>query len=489
MQSPKTIKVTVHKNHLITLGERMYVEAVELLRELVANAYDADATEVHIRTTSDSISVEDDGNGMNERGLEQYFNIGSDFKRRESLSPKFGRKRIGQFGIGKFAALAAADEFAVETRKGTWVYRVVFNKKEWDAHSDWELPIERREAGPFDHEGTRVVLTKLRKQFSQADIERHLKNTVPLRSKKFAVYVNNKPISARSIAGKTITFIQETVWGPIEGEFIVALNPRDIEQVGIECRVKQVLICYETFNLEGEWSASLHRVTGSVNADFLPVTSSRTDFIRDSAEWKLFLSVVGARLTALLRELKKQRDGRRTLRMQNELREVMNEIRQALERNPTLTPIGRVLAARKKRRQPAIVADTVAEPHTESEEVATETRTPEKQAEKPEIPSPTRAGSPRASVTRRMRVAKLGITVQIAPLGETAPEVTSDGNLVVVNEEHPLYITASREHGRLHHHLLRIITREVVLMKRLRLSAREAFDMQSKLLTDALTDT
>lgn len=467
----------------------MYVEAVELLRELVANAYDADATEVHVRTTSDSISVEDNGNGMNKRGLEQYFNIGSDFKRRESLSPKFGRKRIGQFGIGKFATLAAADEFTIETRRGDWIYRVVFNKQEWDAHPNWELPIERREAGPFDHQGTHILLTQLRKQFSETDIERHLKNTVPLRAKKFAVYVNNKPISPRSIPGKTITFTQETIWGPIEGEFIIALNPRDIEHLGIECRVKQVLICYETFNLEAEFSALLRRITGSVNADFLPITSSRTDFIRDSAEWKMFSSVASARLISFLRELKKQRDYRRVERMQNELREVMNEIRQALERNPTLTPIGKVLAMRKKKRQPAVVADTVAEPRPESQKVATETLAPEEQLEKSETPSPPRAGSPRASVTRRMRVAKLGITVQIAPLGETNLEVTSDGNLVIVNEEHPLYVTASREHGRLHQHLLRVITREVVLMKRLRLSAREAFDMQSKLLTDALSDT
>ena len=44
----KTIKVTVDKSHLLTLGERMYVESIELIRELVNNAYDADATEVEV---------------------------------------------------------------------------------------------------------------------------------------------------------------------------------------------------------------------------------------------------------------------------------------------------------------------------------------------------------------------------------------------------------------------------------------------------------
>lgn len=40
------IKVTVDKSHLFTLGEKMYRESIEFVRELVNNAYDADATEV-----------------------------------------------------------------------------------------------------------------------------------------------------------------------------------------------------------------------------------------------------------------------------------------------------------------------------------------------------------------------------------------------------------------------------------------------------------
>jgi hypothetical protein len=42
------LKVTVDKRHIVSIGERLYAESVELLRELVNNAYDADATEVHV---------------------------------------------------------------------------------------------------------------------------------------------------------------------------------------------------------------------------------------------------------------------------------------------------------------------------------------------------------------------------------------------------------------------------------------------------------
>ena len=49
------IEVTVDKSHLVTIGERLYGESVELIRELVNNAYDADATEVKITISSDKI--------------------------------------------------------------------------------------------------------------------------------------------------------------------------------------------------------------------------------------------------------------------------------------------------------------------------------------------------------------------------------------------------------------------------------------------------
>lgn len=42
------IRVSVDKRHIVSIGERLYTESVELLRELVNNAYDADATRVQV---------------------------------------------------------------------------------------------------------------------------------------------------------------------------------------------------------------------------------------------------------------------------------------------------------------------------------------------------------------------------------------------------------------------------------------------------------
>ncbi len=81
--------------------------------------------------------------GMDAEGLRQYFIIGSDEKVIQSVSPKFGRERIGQFGIGKFASLSAASRFEVITRHDDFAARVIFDKKTWEsAKGTWHLPCE-----------------------------------------------------------------------------------------------------------------------------------------------------------------------------------------------------------------------------------------------------------------------------------------------------------------------------------------------------------
>jgi len=61
----QNIKIIVDKSHIFTLGEKMYRKSIEFIRELVNNAYDADATEVFVNINDNKIVVEDNGSGMN----------------------------------------------------------------------------------------------------------------------------------------------------------------------------------------------------------------------------------------------------------------------------------------------------------------------------------------------------------------------------------------------------------------------------------------
>lgn len=486
MKTEDKIKVRVHKGHLVTLGERMYVEAVELIRELVNNAYDADATEVFVTLTPESVVVEDNGSGMNRKGLEQYFTIGSEEKKVYSVSPRFGRKRIGQFGIGKFAALAAADRFDVETRKGGWIYTVSFDKNEWAEREDWELAIRKEPATPLHHEGTKVTLTKLKKLFAQGLVDRYLRQALPLRAKKFSVFLNGKRLAPKFIPGRIISLNIKTLYGSIEGEFIIASNLSDVGEGGIECRVKQVLVKRELFNLDKFHEKGIRRVTGFVNVDFLPLTSGRTDFIRDSEEFKFFDKIMRAELENIVKTLKKDFNKKHIARISQDLKEALSNIRHALKLNPDFLPSGRAVAKRKKRFSEA---GTVAESFRveaadkrisegEASEITSDTKVKEK-TEKKIVP-------PKPAVMKRIRIAKLGISVGMTSLGEDGPEVISDGNMIYINQDHPIYQKFFGKHELFELNLLRLLTQEIVLMKRSRLPATEAYALQTKLLTDAI---
>src|SRR3989338_4152342 len=214
-----SILVTVDKSHLITIGEKLYSESVELIRELANNAYDADASEVKVTLLEDSITVMDNGTGMDLEGLKQYFLIGSSEKRLRKKSPKYDRDRIGEFGIGKFATLSACNQFSVWTKKGDFCATVTFDKSEWNQNRDkWRLPLRIEQADPGQPDGTTVTLRQLKKQFDLEQVKRRLRESVPLKALHFAVTLNGEKITPRYMAGRRVPFLEGTQFGIVHGE-------------------------------------------------------------------------------------------------------------------------------------------------------------------------------------------------------------------------------------------------------------------------------
>ncbi len=487
------IKVTVDKSHLFTLGEKMYRESIEFVRELVNNAYDADATFANVSISEDKIEVLDNGSGMNARGLEQFFTIGSEEKRTHGVSPRFGRKRIGQFGIGKFSALALCDEFLVESVKGKNKYTVVFNRSSWESDENWDLPIKKEAASALDKEGTKIILNKLTKKVSLSEAEKYLKQSVPLRAKKFSVYLNNKKISAKTVPGKIIAINIKTMYGAIIGEIVIAINSRDVDEPGVECRVKQALIKRELFGLDRKYKHGINRIAGSVNADFLPLIAARSDFVTDSAEYKLFYQLMRERLDKVLKEFNKQSETKNLQKINKELQEIMKHIKEALALNPDFVPQGKAAARLKKEGRKKMAAASAAiksgenknqeEGGMDKEDV--EDKTKKESSEKTKEPASANLEA-KPLVLKRIRMKKLGISCGIVSLGEDGLEVMSQGNLIYINQDHPLYQKLYKKKDLFAIHLMRLITQEIVLMKKLRITASEAFSWQSKLLKDAL---
>lgn len=480
-----TIEVTVDKSHIVTIGERLYGESIELIRELVNNTYDADATEVKVTIMGEQISVEDNGEGMDLDGLKQYFNIGSTLKRNNPKSPKFERDRIGEFGIGKFASLSACSSFELWTKRGDFQARVVFDKEEWKKSKDkWHLPLEIEEVDRRLKDGSKVTLKGVTKKFNIADVEKRIIETVPIKAADFAVYLNGRKVSARFVPGHKIPFLEGTEYGIVHGEIIISSQmDQDISEAGIECKVKQVTITKDFFGLE-KWVKNIARIKGEVNADFLPITSDRTGFIKDTPQYKKFFEVmerVVERAIPVLEELSDQKDNRRAKRA---LTEVLDRVKNALMLNPDYCPEGLVPLASdvSETGQPGYIQPAKEKAEENSREPKEETvqKKKRKRVFKVKRLNPT-------ALVKKLKLGQQGISCCIDHFGPDNPECFTEGTIVYINRDHPLYKKEAQKKDTCILHIARLLTQEICLMKDPR-SPKQAFQRQSKLLRDALIE-
>lgn len=112
-------KFNIDLNVLNHLGLNLYTNTPAVLTEIVSNAWDADATEVYIDvdTENSTITIADNGHGMNADDVERKFlNVG--YARRDDNRKKSpnGRNVMGRKGIGKLAMFSLADEVSIFTK-------------------------------------------------------------------------------------------------------------------------------------------------------------------------------------------------------------------------------------------------------------------------------------------------------------------------------------------------------------------------------------
>ena len=484
--SPEYIPVTIDKSHIITIGERLYTESIEFVREIVNNAYDADATLVEIVVTEDMIEIRDNGSGMDREGLKQYFNIGSQQKLYDAKSPVYNRDRIGQFGIGKFASLSACKKFEVITKKDNFVARVIFDKEQWEKAGDpWQLPLEILPADFRKQNGTTVILMGLARRFDPKDIEAKIIEGTPIKAPFFRVRINNHTVTPRSLSGHRIPILEGTSSGPVSGEIIILSETASAAtDLGIEVKVKQVTIKRELFGME-TWGKGMARIRGELNADFLPITSDRTGFIKDSGEYKEFLQVMGKVIEGVkvaLHKLTLKKEGKKVSRA---LKEALQRIYKALAANPDLSPFGALPIGDEARGSgnAAEVSQKKEGPSEEEVKIKEDQKTPvTKKKKKPKVKRLT----PNA-IIKKIKFGETGVSCVVDSFGEDGPEVFSEETTIYINRDHPLY---KRESAKVDTHTLnlaRLITQEISLMKNPR-NPRQAFERQSKLLKDAFID-
>ena len=173
MRESRPFKMTISLDVLHHLGIGLYSNIPAVLSELVANAWDADATRVEITLDTDepSIEIRDNGHGMSLDDVNDKFLTVGYRRRAEHAKTPEGRHAMGRKGIGKLAAFSIADTVEVHTAKGQLhnafrmnTVRIAESAQDPNEESYFPEPLQS-ELGPHPS-GTLIRLTELRKRLS-----------------------------------------------------------------------------------------------------------------------------------------------------------------------------------------------------------------------------------------------------------------------------------------------------------------------------------
>jgi len=192
---PVEERLTTNERVLARITDGIYRQPASALRELISNAYDADAQEVVILTDAprfSTITVRDDGQGLSPRTLVHLIkNIGGSAKRTKEgqllkitasddceRSPG-GRKLIGKLGIGLFAVAQFTRHFLIISKTKGDKFRTIADITlghgnseqrllEFDHTSEIEIETghaliyrEPTAESDFDSHGTEIKLLEL----------------------------------------------------------------------------------------------------------------------------------------------------------------------------------------------------------------------------------------------------------------------------------------------------------------------------------------
>ena len=207
MNEHSKYQMNISNTVLYHLGINLYSNIPAVLSEVVANSWDADATNVCVEIEKDKITIADDGHGMTLKDInEKYLLVG--YPRRihnQAVTDHYKRKVMGRKGIGKLSLFSIAETVKVETFKEGKKNGFIMSKQEIDSHiaqkneQPYEpVPLSESEI-EFTKDGTRIVLTDLKKRISKAH-SNYLRKRIARRfsiigyEDNFNVFVDRSPV-------------------------------------------------------------------------------------------------------------------------------------------------------------------------------------------------------------------------------------------------------------------------------------------------------
>lgn len=171
------------------LGAELVARHETAMAELVKNAYDADATQIHIYLEEKNgqvarLKLVDNGHGMTrEQLVGGFMRLATADKVNEPVSPKYRRARAGRKGIGRFAVQRLGEHLEIRTvaEGGSTELRISIDWREFSGGRDLvQIASKIEEVPKTISKGTVLTISRVSDPWSEKQVQTVFRHVVSL---------------------------------------------------------------------------------------------------------------------------------------------------------------------------------------------------------------------------------------------------------------------------------------------------------------------
>ncbi|MFL6308992.1 MAG: ATP-binding protein [Nitrososphaera sp.] len=287
-------QMKVHPSFFKEFATKTWVSPTEIIKELIENAFDEDATKVLVTLlTNGSIAIEDDA-GMDQNGMEKFLLLGSPHKRTESISPRLKRIRTGRYGTGRLSFLTSFESMRIRTRRKNFAKALAIDAEVLEKLYMGNVKLDDLKQAPLKRDGTEIFMTGAKTRLDLFKVTKEIRRLAILRLPLFEVYVKtaekfkewdldgSQIIKAPEIQGHRIPVNLDS--GKVTGEIVIARRPLLDDERGIAVMVGNHIVTRSNFGFD----TKLNRVTGFVRCDSLTTRFADKSAIIEDSEYARF---------------------------------------------------------------------------------------------------------------------------------------------------------------------------------------------------------
>ncbi|CAN5749415.1 hypothetical protein BH23THE1_BH23THE1_07970 [soil metagenome] len=269
------MELKVHPSFFREFATKTWISPYEIVRELIENAFDEDATNVLVTVLDNGNVIIEDDAGMNSNSMDKFLILGSPHKAEETLSPKMKRLRTGRYGTGRLSFLTSFDQMKIKTRLGDFSKTITIDGNTLEELITGRAKLHEIREPKLNRNGTEILLMGSKISIDVNKLSKEIKKLSILKYPLFEVYIksardikewdmsDSQVIRSPDIQGYKI---EVNIDNPrISGEITIARRPLGQDEKGIAIMVGNHVVLRSTFGFDNK----LSRVTGYLKCDEL----------------------------------------------------------------------------------------------------------------------------------------------------------------------------------------------------------------------------